>query len=355
VTLLAILLLFAVAQSVFLLLLFVLVTAHRALATRRQSDTQAADDAMAAPLNAWLAGTAPVDGVAAALASLSERDAIGQLLRTANRIAPEHLHELARAIRGTHWVERILRRERSRFWWRRLTAARVLAIVGVPGDRDRLAALIDDENPAVQAVAANALPRLADASLIGKVLDTLADRSPIVRSAQQRVLLELWRVSAPLLLDRLRRDAPVPRLRSWIALAEAFGTPELLEQVAALAPHPDPLVRLSVAGALRKYFAPATLVLLRRLLADTDWRVRARAAQSLGIVGAAEAVDQLARALDDENWWVRFRAALTLAQLGDPGREVLRRARARADGPAAEMAAMITGLSAGGLVELSEG
>jgi HEAT repeat protein len=110
-----------------------------------------------------------------------------------------------------------------------------------------------------------------------------------------------------------------------------------------------------VAGALRKYFAPDGLATLRALLADPDWRVRARAAQSLGIVGAADAVDELARTLDDENWWVRFRTALTLAQLGEPGREVLRQARTQPDRRAAEMAAMISGLSAGGLVELSEG
>jgi hypothetical protein len=355
VTLLAILLLFAVAQTVFLILLFVLVTAHRAVAARREVDMHAADAVTAAPLNAWLAGAAPVDAFCTAMAALSERDAIAQLLRTASRLAPERRHELAQALRHAHWVERILRQERSRYWWRRLTAARVLGIVGVPADRDRLAALIADENPAVQAVAATALPRIADPALAADVVDALADQPPIVRTAQQRVLLELWQLTVPLLQQRLRPDAPTEKLRAWISLAEAFGTPDLLAQVAELARHPEPLVRLSVAGALRKYFAGAGLATLRALLTDSDWRVRARAAQSLGVVGAADAVDELARALDDENWWVRFRSALTLAQLGEPGREVLRRARTQPDRRAAEMAAMISGLSPGGLVELSEG
>ena len=53
-------------------------------------------------------------------------------------------------------------------------------------------------------------------------------------------------------------------------------------------------------------------------------------------------------------WWVRFRSALALAQLGEVGRRALRAARDRPDRFAADMAAMVSGLSDGAVVELAE-
>lgn len=354
-TLALVLAVLALAQGAFLVLLFLLLTAHRAAMTRRHTADVHAGAAVAVPLNDWLAGHRPVQDVAAVLAALPEDDAVHELLEAGARVPGQQLDELADAVRHAPWVERTLRDAQSRFWWRRLTAARVLGVAGVPGDAGRVMALLRDPHPAVRAVASAAVPRVADATVVAVVIDEFPGSPPIVRSAQLPVLARLWALAEPELKPRLGSPAPSDRLRAWVTVADAIGTPALLECARALTAHPDREVRIAAAGAMRKYFAPAALHTLRSLLADPDWRVRARAAQSLGIIGAADAVPELARTLHDENWWVRFRTGLSLAQLGEAGRAVLRRTRGESDRPAADMAAMITGLSPGSLAELSEG
>jgi HEAT repeat protein len=99
---------------------------------------------------------------------------------------------------------------------------------------------------------------------------------------------------------------------------------------------------------------PDSESVLRHMLKDDDWRVRAQAARGLGALGAAAAIPELSEALLDRAWWVRFRAALALAQLGEAGRRALRAARERVDRYAAEMASMVSGLSDGAVVELAE-
>jgi hypothetical protein len=91
------------------------------------------------------------------------------------------------------------------------------------------------------------------------------------------------------------------------------------------------------------------------MVADPDWRVRAQAARALGTLADTESVPLLRRALADVNWWVRFRSGLALAQLGEPGRTALRECRTARDRYASDMAAMISGLSSGSIIELSEG
>jgi len=113
-------------------------------------------------------------------------------------------------------------------------------------------------------------------------------------------------------------------------------------------------VRLAVARALKHYFHPETPAALYTLLQDEDWRVRAQAARALGVLKVTEAIGPLGQLLRDSAWWVRFRAALSLAQLGEPGRRMLREARVGGDRYASEMATMISGLSGGGVLELAD-
>jgi HEAT repeat protein len=94
---------------------------------------------------------------------------------------------------------------------------------------------------------------------------------------------------------------------------------------------------------------------LTTLLSDFDARVRTRAAQSLGSMGATESVGQLISKLNDPDWNVRFRSSVALAQLGDRGREALLQLRESPDKYAAQMATMITGLSPGAVTEIADG
>jgi hypothetical protein len=214
--------------------------------------------------------------------------------------------------------------------------------------------LLLDKHPAVQLAAASCLGRVADIELVSLVVETLPGRPVAVRYYLFGALRQCWAQAVPLVVHRLRADTPPERLEVWINLAEALATPAVLAPVVPLHTHAVAEVRLAVARALKRYYHPDAAPALRILLADDDWRVRAQAARALGVLRVMDAVGSLGALLNDPKWWVRVRAALSLAQLGEPGRRMLREARVGGDRYASEMSAMISGLSEGGVMELAE-
>ncbi len=350
-----ILLVVALSQMAFFALLVLLVFVNRARQSRRARRAALAESHVAEPLRNWVLGIARVVDVVAALRGVAAQDALEQTtLAVGGRVAPEQVAELARALREERWVRRVLAHASSRWWWRRLDAARLLAIVGGLRDRALVQRLLEDPHPAVQAAATACLTRLGDSRLVEIVLDTLHTRCAVVRVFQLGVLRQAWKDTVPALLRRLVPAAPVAKLEVWITLAESLGDSRCIEALIALRHHPLGQVRISTARALRRYFHPDAAGALREMIIDDDWRVRAQAARALGVIGATAAEPELSRALEDGSWWVRFRAALALAQLGEPGRRALRKARDLPDRYAADMAIMVSGLSAGAVVELAE-
>lgn len=346
----------AIAQTVFLALIVALLFINRNRSWRRQRAREGARTAIELPVQQWLASGGSPDAIRSALRQLRPDDAVAVLIEVAERIPGTQQAVLAASMRNEAWVSSALAQARAGAWWRRLSAARLLSVVGTRRDLGLLRALLRDVHPAVQSVAAAALPRLGGKTEIAIVLDALPTQSPFVQRTQYSLLAETWVATAPLLRERLLDpSATASQLVAWIPVAETLGTPELLEATATFFQHPAVEVRVAVTRALRRYYHPTALVSLRAMLVDEDWRVRAKAAQALGTIGGPEVVGDLARALPDAHWWVRFRTALALAQLGEPGREALRAARASPDRYVAEMASMIAGLAPGGLVELSEG
>jgi HEAT repeat protein len=345
--------LIALGQCAFFALLVVLLLAKRAR-TQAQGRREAAMAAHAAePLRHWLIGTGSAIRVGTAFRRLPPEMAREQTILVAARLAPSQLTELTRVLRGESWVVRTVARARSMFWWRRLEAARLLAVVAAPRDRMTVRRLIADRHPAVQAAATNCLTRLDDEGLIADVIDRMPERSPAVRLFQAEALRAVSRLAVRPLLRRLRTRGPAPHLEVWIQLAEAISDPQCLAAAAALHRHPDAGVRAAVARALRRFPHPDTAAALVERIADPEWRVRAEAARSLGAVAGAEAVPLLVSALSDRAWPVRLRAALALAELGEPGRQALETAAARKDDSyARDMASMVTSLSEGTIAEL---
>jgi HEAT repeat protein len=243
----------------------------------------------------------------------------------------------------------------SPHWWRRVEAARLSGEIGRLGDRELGQRLLDDPHPAVQSAATASLVPLVDAATVGQLLDRLPERPMAIRLQQFGLLAGAMELTVPALLHRLTAEASSRRLKAWITLVETLGSPELFARVATLHSHADPLIRLSVARALKRRGDPEAEEVLLIALHDHDWRVRAVAARSLGTVGNAGAVPRLAAGLRDVRWWVRFRCGLALAQLGDEGRGALDDARRDVDRYAGEMATMIGGLSPDSVVELAEG
>lgn len=345
----------ALSQAVFFVLLVFLLFVNRARRLRRARRAAIAERNIAAPLQRWALGLGEVGEVQAALRSLPPADALEQMtLAVASKVPLERLAELSHSLRDEPWVRAALEQSSSRWWWRRLDAARLLNAVGDSRDVGLLRRLLGDPHAAVQAAATACVPRLADSALIGEMLDSLHTRSSVVQVLQISVLRRASKDTVPALLRRFGAQAPVARLAIWITLAESLADPRCLVALLDLRHHPLTQVRISTARALRGYFHPEAAAALRELITDDDWRVRAQAARALGSIGAASAVPELAIAIQDRSWWVRFRAALALAQVGESGRRALRIARALPDPYAADMAAMVSGLSDGAVTELAE-
>jgi hypothetical protein len=347
----------ALSQAAFIVVLLALLVLNRGRqATRRQWRDQA-EQTVGEVLNRWLVADGTVDDVLAALRQMPPAVALEQAsVLVTLRLAPAQWSELARALRAEPWVRRLLARHRSRLWWRRLRAARMLAVVAEEADRPVLRRLLADAHPAVQSVATASLARICDGELVAVVLDELPRLPTVARRLQMSALRDVWQLTVPALVERLRRH-PAPKaheLTAWVYVAEKLAVPECLEAVVPLCAHRDAEVRLGAARALQKRFHPDTATVLLPLLGDADWRVRAQAARALGALGDPATLVPLDRALTDTSWWVRFRAALSLAQLGEPGRRALRLARERDDRYAADMATMVSGLSDGGILELAE-
>jgi HEAT repeat protein len=345
----------ALAQAAFLVLLAVFLVLRRRYDVRRRASFDTSSAALREPLAAWLSGSRPLSAFLEVLRRFPRGTQVGFASHLARTVIPaEQRDELAVVLRDEAWAKRALRAARSRWWTRRLEAARCLALMGTPADRGTLLGLLQDPVPAVAVAAVGALPRVADPAMIDALLIPYLRLAPIVRLYVNGVLRDLRSVVEPVLLARLVPAAPARELAPLVRLAAELDIPRVLASLEHLARHPDAEVRAEVARAVSRLPRESTFTLLIALLQDPEADVRVAAAHSLGELASAEAVPALTAVLRDPAWRVRFRAALALAALGEPGRAVLRAMRTDADRYAADMAVLITGLSDGALTEMIE-
>lgn len=341
-------------QTVFLgstLLFLIFTRARRWIARRENRDARAA---LEAPTRRVLLGDGGVQELADVFRKLKPRSAARLLIELAGgRLSADSRDRLATIVRYDDWVTRRLGQSASVFWWRRLDAARLLTVVARENDAAIVELLLLDSHAAVVSAIAPALARTINRRLIIAVLDTMHLRPTAVRLQQATTLRHHWQIVEPLLAARLQRSADPVRLRFWIELADILDSPSCLMLTLRCADHPSAEVRIVVARALAKCFLPETVVALRRMLAEGDWRIRAQAARSLGELGAESAIDVLTEAMADSSWWVRFRSALALASLGRLGHTALRRVATSADAFASDMARFVEGLPEGSRIELS--
>ncbi|HEY7860494.1 MAG TPA: hypothetical protein VIB98_03575, partial [Gemmatimonadaceae bacterium] len=163
----SVMLVVALVQGFFFALLLLLIFVNRARQSMRAQSASAAANRVAEPLQKWLLGIGTATDVASVLRRLPERDALDQLtIHVAPKAAPEHVAQLARSLREDRWVRRILAQADSRWWWRRLDAARLLSVVGSVRDRALLRQLLGDRHAAVQAAVSTCLTRVGDRALI---------------------------------------------------------------------------------------------------------------------------------------------------------------------------------------------
>jgi HEAT repeat protein len=342
-----------VEGALILISLLVLVGLRLHLSARARA-VDAGVRALEPALHGWLVQNTDVGLVVRLLRQQTPYVAFRSLARLATPyLTFERQQILAPLLRDEPWVRAILRDGRSRLWWRRFDAARLLSIVGGDADKTLIGALLNDDSPAVRLVAIDAAARLGG-QLVDTQLDGLPLRQDAVQAYQLAALARHPRAVAAALLPRLLPDAPDAALNAWIDASGALASPDALTRVRELSSHPRAHVRLHVARALRRHAEPETVPVLLALLADADWRVRAQAARALGALRVRHATAELADAVRDPSWWVRYRAALALAQIGGEAREALLAVTRGEDAMARDMSILVAGLSSAAVIEMSE-
>jgi len=283
---------------------------------------------------------------------------IRTMQRTGSRVIVAVLHQYASQLRGapwervvdnvrlTKWYGRFVRSHaRSRLWWKRLAAARLLSIAGREEDLPLARPLIADRHPAIKVAAIQIVRRLRDRSILETVLQEAISARPVVRRYLFDTVVSVREDLVPVLAERLERSDTTEDLRALVTLAGELAAVELFEQLLGFVGHDSLEIRVAVARALSGYPHPRTEAALGALLHDREWQVRTQAASSLGVIRAVNARDALHGALRDGNWWVRLRAGVALRQLGPAGSRVLTEVQAGADRFAQEMARYVLGLS----------
>lgn len=350
----SVLVIVAVAQVVFLAGLAAVIVIHQSVRHRAMALLGPHVATARDSLRRWIAGEATLHDFVRVLRQFPGETALeftADILGGA--MGGEDAEQLAVLLREEPWMHRLVSRASSRLWWRRRQAARALAIVGRPADRQVLARLLDDPRPAVAVIAMTALPRVADPDLVGRALDRYPSLPSVIRKFLVNSLGGARAHVAAGLAERIRTGAPPRAIARWLELARELAMGEIVERASMLSTHPDPRVRRELARALRIRPTVAALNLLGTLVTDGDADVRAAAVRSLGQIGVGDAAEQLRAAAHDPAWTVRYNAAIAMAQVGDRGRAALRALRHDDDRYVADMATLVSGLSDGAVADLA--
>jgi HEAT repeat protein len=278
------------------------------------------------------------------LRALSTGQRTRLLVEVSRSVSGETRMRLASIARDLGALAAARRRLRSRLWWRRLYAVRMLQSLDAEG-RPYLP-LLTDPHPAVRAQAAEWAAEEPDGVAAEALLGLLERADSLSRFTAQDSLLRL----GPLAVDPISRYLAardgaevIPALEVAVALAQ----PSYAAPAARLCRSDDPEVRRLAVNVLGAIGGQEGTDALARLLGDPDLHVRAAAARALGRIGHWPAAAAVAALLRDPEWEVRQAAGFALRGLGSPGELMLRRYRQDHDRFAADMARQILDLPSG--------
>ena len=267
-----------------------------------------------------------------------DHDSAGEALGSLRNVPPKVLWNLALTvplhfddqlsrrvvslIGATNARRRVERLSSSRFWFRRVQAAR-LAHVLPEQDADIVRHLLRDPSPAVQAAVIESFGTDAIAQYAKLLLERLNHPSQSVRfTAQQALLRGDGRVTDHLREWLLSADGDVAH--SGLEVAAHLDDPRLVVEISRFASSPDPRIRRLVARGTPVGTSPEDLTFFRSLLEDQDPLVRATAMESSTRIDADWLLPQVAKGLTDPSWKVRRAAGEALSKSGALGDLYLR-------------------------------
>jgi HEAT repeat protein len=209
----------------------------------------------------------------------------------------------------------------------RSVACELLGRTGGAAGAARLAAALEDVEPAVRIAAAHGLARRGEASalraLVRRLEASAGDLEPEAQEEREAVTAALVAIAAAA-ASRCRTldlptagfdDAPEPVRLAVARVLREVGGPEHAGSLALLVQDPSPGVRRAAVAALARMGADPAAEMLHLALADEDAAVRIAAAAALGEAASTRALPDLERLLGDEDPAVRAAAVRALAAL----------------------------------------
>ncbi len=310
-------------QATVILLLLVLMISLRIARMKLSRRVAQQQDEGFAIVRAWLSGRQSDADALARLNACSEDAVAGVAKKASANFGRIEWEAVIGLLRRTRWFAAMRLNVRSRWWWRRLDAARCLYGLARPVDAEDARRLVEDHNATVRIVAARIVRRVASHDLILAVLRQALRSEAVLQSYLLGLLRPHGLAVVEPLIELGRGAASEYELKSIIKFMAEIQDPRFREPITARAEDERPEIRTAVAAALGHFPHHQTTAKLSKLVEDENWRVRAAAADSLGCVVAVESVELLRKRLHDEEFAVRLKAAAALCQLGSKGLQCL--------------------------------
>lgn len=222
----------------------------------------------------------------------------------------------------------------------RTRAVQTLGTLGLPAYAPRVLEALDDPSPLVSMVAARYLARREFPQFAGSVIDHLHRFEGWHRQFLGSMLAAMGPEVSARLRERLA-DFEAPR---WLRAVMADALRQQLDPLAAdsaaqaLAETEDRELAVALLKLLAGVGRPEHASVVRRMVAATDFVVRAQALHALGVLGTEEDLPRLLEAVDDPSPWVALHAARGLRAAG--ARQALVQI-AESGGEAAEVAGQV--------------
>ncbi len=201
----------------------------------------------------------------------------------------------------------------------------VVAMLGLPGSRERLLAQLDrlaQEQGTERRIEMRlrALGRLADRSSAARIASFLSHAHPAVRAEAARALGLL---ADPAVADHLVRALEDPevtvRLSAVTALFDLKPADKLNRLLARLEVEPHPSVRAMLYRTVASMGGDAMVEALRNYFGREPYEDRLGLADALGNLGSVRGLNMLRASLRDADVGVVARAMLALERIGTPG------------------------------------
>jgi hypothetical protein len=217
-------------------------------------------------------------------------------------------------------------------------AGRVREALSRSGLAGREIACLHHRDPSRRAAACRVVGRLGDASAVPLLIERLRDQAPAVRCEAVRALGELRAVEAiDAITDTIETMGEWTNLLLTMALVRMgpAAVPAIGRLLHASRSPAMTKALLQVTGRIGVVGGPALVLgaaapdaesaaVCLNAMDDPEWPVRALAAWAIGRLGDDRAIARLSRAMGDPAYWVRHHVAEAMGALGERGATALR-------------------------------